>query len=104
MESITSNRFVLNMLKGNYLQLRCCPLLFHKYKQVTINVSVTHHLVIQKEAHELLCKGANETSVVMEVTLMSLGCLSTQVAYVPFLILSRLITICIKVIHTGAAS
>ena len=30
-QSITSNRFVLNMVQGHYLQLRSHPLLFHDF-------------------------------------------------------------------------
>ena len=29
--SITSNRFVLNMVQGHHIQLRSCPTLFHNF-------------------------------------------------------------------------
>ena len=56
--SITSNRFMLNMVKGHYLQLRCHPPLFHNLKQ--LKATTVHHSVIQKEAHDLLSKGVIE--------------------------------------------
>ena len=59
-KSITSNMFVLNMVKGNHLQVRCCPLLFHNFRHLIIKASLVHHPIIQKEVDDLLAKGANE--------------------------------------------
>ena len=33
-KSITSNRLVLSMVKGHYVQFRCHPLLFCNYKMI----------------------------------------------------------------------
>ena len=60
--SITSNRFVLNMLWGHHLQLRSHPPLFHKIWHFNVKVVEAHHPVIQKEVDELLAKGAIEPS------------------------------------------
>ena len=56
---ITSNRFMLKMVKGHYLQLRCHLQLFHK--QFNIKVSLVH-LSIIKEVGRLLAKGTTEPS------------------------------------------
>ena len=58
--SITSNRFVLNMVWGHYLQLRSHPPLFCDFQHFNVKVAVAHHPVIQKEVGELLAKGAIE--------------------------------------------
>ena len=47
--SITSNRFVLDMIQGHHLQLRCHPLLFCQYKWFTINTATAYHPAIQNE-------------------------------------------------------
>ena len=60
--SITSDRFVLNMVQGHYLLLRPCPPLFHNFWQFSVKVTAAHHPIIQKEEDELLSKGANEPS------------------------------------------
>ena len=60
--SITSDRFVLNMVWGHHLQLKSCPPLFHKFWQFNVKVAVAQHPIIQKEADELLSKIAIETS------------------------------------------
>ena len=60
--SITSNRFVLNMVWGHHLQLRSHPPLFHNSWQFNVKVAAAHHPVIQKEVDELLAKGAVEPS------------------------------------------
>ena len=58
--SITSNRFVLNIVKGHKLQLRCPPPLFHKFKWLKIKTATLHDPIIQKKVNELLDKGAIE--------------------------------------------
>ena len=58
--SISSNRFVLNMVKGYHLQVRCHPLLFHNFKWFNIEAASAHHPVIQKEVDELIAKGPIE--------------------------------------------
>ena len=55
-KSITSNRFVLNMVKGNHLLLRYCPPLICTLKQFIIKATLAHHVSIQK-VDELLAKG-----------------------------------------------
>ena len=60
--SITSNRFVLNMVLGHHLQLRSCPPLFRNFWHFNVKVPAAHHPVIQKEVDELLAKGAIEPS------------------------------------------
>ena len=60
--SITSNRFVLNMVQGHHLQLRSRPPLFRNFRHFNVKVPAAHHPVIQKEVDELLAKGAIEPS------------------------------------------
>ena len=60
--SITSNRFVLNMVWGHHLQLRSCPPLFCDFWHFNVKVTAAHHPVIQKEVDELLAKEAIEPS------------------------------------------
>ena len=60
--SITSNRFVLNMVQGHHLQLRSHPPLFCDFQQFNVMVVAAHHPVIQREVDELLAKGAIEPS------------------------------------------
>ena len=60
--SITSNRFVLNMVQGHHLQLRSHSPLFCDYWHFNVKAAAVHHPVIQKEVDELLAKGAIETS------------------------------------------
>ena len=61
-KSITSNRFVLNMVRGHHLQLRSHPPFFHDFQHFNVKVAAAHHPVIQKEIDELLAKGAIEPS------------------------------------------
>ena len=58
--SITSNRFVFNMVQGHHLQLRPCPPMFHNFWQFSVKVCAAHHPIIHKEVGELLSKGAIE--------------------------------------------
>ena len=60
--SITSNRFVLDMVQGHHLQLRSHPPLFCNFLHFNVKVPAAHHPVIQKEVDELLAKGATEPS------------------------------------------
>ena len=60
--SITSNRFVLNMVWSDHLQLRSHPPLFCNFQQFSVKVAAAHHPIIQKEVDELLAKGAMEPS------------------------------------------
>ena len=61
--SITSNRFVLNMVWGHHLQLRSHPPLFHDFCCFNVKVAAAHHPVIQKEVDELLAKETIEPSL-----------------------------------------
>ena len=47
--SITSNRFVLNMVQGHHLQLRSHSPLFHDFQCFNVKVAAAHLPVIQKE-------------------------------------------------------
>ena len=60
--SITSNRFVLNLVQGHHLQLRSHPPLFRNFWQLHMKVAAGHHPIIQKEVDKLLAKGAVEPS------------------------------------------
>ena len=60
--SITSNRFVLNMVWGHHLQLKSHPPLFRDFQHFNVKAAAAHHPVIQKEVDELLAKGAIEPS------------------------------------------
>ena len=60
--SITSNRFVLNMVQGHHLQLRLHPPLFHNFWQFNVKAAAAHHPIIQKDVDELLSKGEIEPS------------------------------------------
>ena len=60
--SITSNRFVLNMVQGHHLQLQSHPPLFCNFQQFNVKVTATHHPIIQKEVDELLAMGVIEPS------------------------------------------
>ena len=60
--SITSNRFVLNMVWGHHFQLRSCPPLFRDFWHFNVKAAAAHHPVIQEEVDELLAKGAIEPS------------------------------------------
>ena len=60
--SITSNRYVLNMVQGHHVQLRCCSQLFHNFQQFNIKATTAHQCIIQKEVDELLAKGTTEPS------------------------------------------
>ena len=61
-KSITSNRFVLNMVWGHYLQLRSHPPLFLDFWHFNVKVAAAHHPLFQKEVDEFLAKGAIEPS------------------------------------------
>ena len=60
--SITSNRFMLNMVRGHHLQLRSHPPLFCAFWHFNFKAAAAHHPVIQKEVDELHAKGAVEPS------------------------------------------
>ena len=61
--SITSNRFVHNMVQGHHLQLRSCPPLFCDFQHFNVKVVAAHHPFIQREVNELLAKGTIEPSL-----------------------------------------
>ena len=60
--SITSKKFVLNMVWGCHLQFRSCAPLFHNFWQFNVKVAAAHHPIIQKAVDELLSKGSTEPS------------------------------------------
>ena len=61
--SITSNRFVRNMVWGHHLQLRSHPPLFHNIWHFNVKEAAAYHPIIQKEVDKLLSKGAIEPSL-----------------------------------------
>ena len=60
--SITSNRFVLNMVEGHHLQLRSHSSLSRDFWHFNVKAAAGHHPVIQKEVDELLANRAVELS------------------------------------------
>ena len=56
-ESTTSSTFVFNIVNGHYLQLRCCLLVFHDFKEFNVKAIVVHHPVTQQAVDELLARG-----------------------------------------------
>ena len=60
--SISSNRFVLNMVLGHHLKLRSQPPFFLDFWQFNVKAVATHHPVIQRQIDELLAKGVIEPS------------------------------------------
>ena len=60
--SITSDRFVLSMVKTHHLQLRSHPALFCNFNQSNIKAAAAHHPIIQKEGDEMLAEGVIEPS------------------------------------------
>ena len=58
--SITSNRFVLNMVQGHHIQLRSHPPLLHDFQHFNVKVVAAHPPVIQRVVDELLAKGEIE--------------------------------------------
>ena len=56
--SITSSRFMLNMVQGHHLLLRSCPPLFCNFQQFSVKAAAAHHPIIQEKVDELLSKGA----------------------------------------------
>ena len=60
--SITSNKFVLNMVWGHHLQFRSHPPLFCDFQHCNVKAVSAHHPAIQREVDELLAKGAIEPS------------------------------------------
>ena len=59
--SITFNRFMLNMVKSHYVQLRHHPPLSHNFRWFNIQATPVQHSVFQ-EVHELFAKGVVEPS------------------------------------------
>ena len=51
--SITSNRFVFNMVQGHHLQLWSHPPLSHNFQQFNVKTATIHHPIIQKEVDKL---------------------------------------------------
>ena len=56
--TITSKRFVINMVWGHHIQLRTHPPLFHNFQQFNVKAAAAHHSIIQKEVDGLFSKGA----------------------------------------------
>ena len=84
--SITSNRFVLNMVQGHHLQLRSLPPLFCNFWQFNVKAAAAHHPIIQKEVDELLAKGTTDpVQVVLVFILVCLWFLSILGASDPYL-------------------
>ena len=60
--SITSYRFVLNMVQGHHLQLMSYLPLFCNFWQFNVKATAAHHPIIQKEVDEVLSEGAIQPS------------------------------------------
>ena len=60
--SIAFNKFVLSMVRGHHVRLRCHPLVFCNFKQFNIRTAVALHPFIHNKVDELLAKGATESS------------------------------------------
>ena len=60
--SITSNRFVLNMVHGHHDHFWSNPPLFCNFWQFNVKAATTHYPIIQKKVDELLAKGVVEPS------------------------------------------
>ena len=58
--SVTSNRIMLNLVKGHNLQIRCSLPLFCNFQQFNIKADIAYHTIIWKKVEELLAKGAIE--------------------------------------------
>ena len=56
MENMTSNRFVLSIVKDRHLHIRYNHSLVYNYKRFIIKAAVAHHPVIKEEIDELLTK------------------------------------------------
>ena len=97
--SITSNRFVLNMVQGHHPQLRSCPPLFHNFQQFNVKVAAAHHPIIQKKVVScLLRKQLNPLLVELVSIIACLWFLSILVASHQYLTWSVLIIICIHLL------
>ena len=84
--TITSNRFVHNIIWGHHLQLRSCPPLFCNFQQFNVKVAAAYHPIILKEVDELLAKGAiDPLQVVLVSILVCLFFLSILGASCPYL-------------------
>ena len=51
---------MLNIDKGQHLQLRCHPPLNHNFKWFNIKAATAYYLIIQKQVNELLARGVIE--------------------------------------------
>ena len=84
--SIKSNRFVVNMVWGQCLQLRSHPPLIHDFQQFNVKAAAAHHPVIQMEVDEILLREhLNPLLVVLVSILACLWCLSILGACDPYL-------------------
>ena len=54
--SITSNRFVLNMVWGHHLQLKSHPPLFSDFWHFNVKAAAAHHSVIQRKLMSFLLR------------------------------------------------
>ena len=61
-KKVTTNRFILNMVKGHHLQIKTRPPLFRNFSRFDIRCKPEHRPVIQEEVDKLLAKGAIEPS------------------------------------------
>ena len=94
--SITSNSFVLNMVWGHQLQLRCHPPLFHNFPHFDVKAAVANHPIIQNGWMSCLLREQLKHLLVMLVSMPAcLLFLSILVTSSPYLTLSSLMIICI---------
>ena len=84
--SITTNRFVLNMVWCHHLQLRSHPPLFRDFQQFNVKAVAAHHPVIEREVDELLLRvQLNPFLVVLVSILVFLWCTGVLGASDPYL-------------------
>ena len=89
--SLTLSRFLLDMVKGYNLELRCHPLLFHNFRWFDIKAAMAHHPIIQKEVDDQIAKGATEPlGGGAGFCSMYFGFLGTLMVYEPYSILNNL--------------
>ena len=93
--SITSNRFVLNMVKGHHIQLGCHPPLFRNFKWFNSTAAKTHYPIIQKRLMSRYPRmPLDHQLVVLAFIQLYLLFLDALVVYDQYQILSDLICIC----------
>ena len=79
--SITSNRLVLNMVRGYHFQLRSCPPFFCNFSQFNTRAAAVHHPIIQEVDKLFLRQQLNHLLVVLLSTPVCLLLLNILVTH-----------------------